>query len=181
MAGGVVCGRCQRRPPAYAATHAAAAYAWPLDSLIHACKYRQQLWLFDGLAMVLDAAVPAVTHVDALLPMPLDPARLAERGYNQAYELARRLARRRGLPVLSCQVRRRRNSAHQADLPLRQRIRNMRGAFSVRQPLPARIAIVDDVMTSGASVAELAQTLRRAGVSHVEVWILARTLPQARR
>lgn len=109
--------------------------------------------------------------------MPLDQQRLAERGFNQAHELARGLAKVYHLPLLTSHLQREYRPQHQADLPLAERAKQIKGIFSVLKPLPERVAIVDDVMTSGASINELARTLKQSGVKYVEAWVLARTYP----
>ena len=112
--------------------------------------------------------------------MPLSVERQRERGYNQAAEIARVVAARSGVPLLSAGVRRIRAAPPQAVLPWAARERNVRGAFACDVDLTGlRIAIIDDVMTTGASLSELAGTLRAAGAAGVENWIVARTLPPA--
>ena len=110
--------------------------------------------------------------------MPLHPRRLAQRGFNQSVEIGRLVAQSRGLPFSTGIVERVRDTQPQADLPLRRRSANVRRAFACLQEVAGkRIAVVDDVMTSGATLDEVARTLKRAGASHVENWVLARTWP----
>jgi ComF family protein len=125
----------------------------------------------------LDHAVPNQLP-DLLLPMPLHPARLKERGFNQALELARILAPQCRLPLDRDACRRIRDTPPQATLPLKARRKNLRGAFnaSTEQVCSKRIGIVDDVMTSGSSLNELAATLKKAGAVEVECWVMARAL-----
>ena len=109
------------------------------------------------------------------MPVPLHPSRLRERGYNQALEIARPVARHLGIALDYHCTRRVRATPPQTELPRRQRHGNVHGAFALcRTPKATRIAIVDDVMTSGHTVNELAGCLRRAGVRHIEVWVVAR-------
>lgn len=171
------CGACLKHPAAFDLTHAALRFAYPIDSVVHAFKYRHALGLARPLARVLQQALPERPAVDALLAMPLSAARLRERGYNQAHELARILASDYHLPLLTRNVGRADRALHQAALPLSERARNVRGVFSVTGPLPPRIAVVDDVMTSGSSLDELARTLKLAGAIYIEAWVLARTYP----
>lgn len=112
---------------------------------------------------------------DALLPVPIHPRRLRERGYNQALELARPVARTLGLPLLPHALRRLRATSPQMTLPEAARAANVRGAFAVHGPLPAHVVLVDDVLTTGATTGELARTLKAAGCARVEVWCACRT------
>ena len=112
---------------------------------------------------------------EAILPVPLHSTRLRERGFNQALELARPMAQALALPLLIHHSQRTRATVAQTSLSAKQRRKNIRGAFQVTQPLPARhIAIVDDVMTTGQTINELAKTLRKAGATHIDVWVCAR-------
>ena len=116
---------------------------------------------------------------DRLIALPLSIERQRERGYNQAAEIARLAAARTGIPLLSAGVRRVRAAPPQAVLPWAARERNVRGAFACDADLAGlRVAVIDDVMTTGASLSELARTLRAAGATRIENWVVARTLPQ---
>ncbi len=175
---GTVCGRCLRRPPPYADVFAPLRYAEPVDRLIAEFKFRGKLThaaLFGTL--LIEAAEASGRHPpELLLPVPLHRSRLRERGYNQALELARPLARHWGVGVDAFALSRVRATAAQMQLPAKQRLKNVRGAFALRDGvrLPASVAVVDDVMTTGATVSEIAKLLRRAGVKRVEVWAVAR-------
>jgi ComF family protein len=129
--------------------------------------------LADGLMDA--AATPDWTWPDAIVPVPLHPQRLRQRGYNQALEMARLLERRLALPVAAACCQRIRSTQAQSALAARQRRSNIRGAFDVTAPLPRHLAILDDVVTTGATVSELARVLRRHGCERVDVWALART------
>ena len=180
--GGAVCGRCLAHAPAWDAAVAAGLYAFPLDRLVQRLKYGADLPLAAALgALLADAATVAgaSSRVDAIVPMPLDAARQRERGYNQARELARAVRRATGLPLRDGLVRSR-ATAPQASLAWRERARNVRGAFAATRPFAgARVALVDDVMTSGATAAAASAALRRGGAARIEVWVVART-PGAR-
>jgi len=176
------CGNCQREPPPYAATVCVADYAFPWDRLIGAFKFQGRAELAGVLASRLAAAVQAAGPAlpDRVLPVPLSPRRLAERGYNQAWELARRTAALLGVPADATSLQRPLDTAHQADLDRAERQRNLRAAFLVeprhQPPLRGlRLALVDDVMTTGATVREASTMLLRAGAASVDVWVLART------
>lgn len=176
-ASGGVCGRCLRHPPAFETACAAYRYAFPVDVLIRRCKYDGVLELTDGFAQALADAVADLPRPDLLLPMPLHPTRLAERGFNQAAEIARRLARRLDMAWATTGLSRLRDTPPQAGLDLRARRRNLRGAFRCELDLHGRhVALVDDVMTSGASLHELAQAARRAGALHLSAWVVARAV-----
>jgi len=177
-----VCGACLMMPPAFDAALAAVDYAAPWDRLVTAFKFHDAL---DLAAVFADAIVAAERSRDAprptlLLPVPLAPRRLRERGYNQAWELARGIARRRGIAAEGALLLRIRETAHQLALPLADRAGNVRGAFAVeprrRAELADRhVAIVDDVMTTGVTAAEIAGVVKQSGAAMVEVWVLART------
>ena len=171
--GGAICGRCLTEKPAYDATRAALAYDFPADALVHALKFRGELALAPFLGKLLGQSLGA-DRVDCIVAVPLSPRRLRERGYNQAVEIARHLGRP-GLDVALCE--RTRDSRPQMELPFEERQRNVRGAFRcTRSLLGARVAVVDDVMTTGATLNELARTLKDAGAVHVSNWVVTRAL-----
>lgn len=177
---GAVCAACLKRPPAFDAVAVACDYAWPIDALIARMKYGPDLTLVAPLAALLGdtlAAMPAFAArvPQRILPVPLAPGRLRERGFNQALEIARPLARRFGVALDTRSLRRERDSAPQAALGLEARGRNVRGAFSCAALDGLHVAIVDDVMTSGATLREVAQCARRAGARGVHCWVVART------
>jgi ComF family protein len=170
---GAVCGRCLSTSPAYDATRAALVYDFPADALVHALKFRGELALAPLLAELLGAKIEE-DRVDHVVPVPLSARRLRERGYNQSVEIARGLRKDR-LDVGLCE--RIRDVAPQIELPYDERQRNVRGAFRCTRALVgARIAVVDDVMTTGATLNEIARTLKAAGAVHVVNWVVARTL-----
>jgi len=174
---GALCGHCLRRPPAFTRAVAVYGYAFPLDALVKHCKYGGALEVTDWFADRLAAELAGVPPPDLILPMPLHPARLAERGFNQAAEIARRLARSLEIPWSPEGCRRVRDTPPQAGLELKARRRNLRGAFACDLDLTGRrVALVDDVMTSGASLDELAKVVRKAGAAEVHAWVVARTL-----
>jgi len=176
------CGRCLREPPPLDRTVAALDYAFPWDGLLQHFKYHQALDLRESLLERLNTALNAadVVEPDWLLPVPVSNERLRERGYNQAHELARALARRRVLRCDPEMLLRVRHNERQAGLKLEARAANVRGVFAV-DPLRlprlrgCTVALLDDVMTSGATLYELAGVLLQAGVMSVQAWVVART------
>ncbi len=182
------CGRCQHSPPPFQRCVAAVDYAFPWDRLVARFKFQQQAELAGLLAGVLHNALQQsqdsqplqAAPVAAVLPVPLSEARLAERGYNQAWELARRLAARQGLPAHADWLLRLRDTPHQVGLQRQARERNLRDALWVPPAAAAalagrHLALVDDVMTTGATVTAATQALLAAGAASVQVWVLART------
>jgi ComF family protein len=176
---GSLCGACLRRAPAFDATVAAFIYAFPVDELIQSLKYRGRLALAEWAADALcDTVAAGNAKPDLLVAMPLSRARQRERGYNQALEIARLVARHSRVTLLQRDVVRVKDAPPQATMPWKERAKNIRGAFACARDLGGKtIAVIDDVMTTGASLNELAGTLKRAGAARVENWIVARTLP----
>lgn len=176
---GALCGRCMSEAPHYDATHAALAYAYPLDAAIQAFKYEGRLGLSRSFAALMHAAA-AREPVDLLIATPLAPERLAERGYNQAHELARLIARQRRVKIDARAVTRIKAAPPQAELPWKERAKNIRGAYAAARRFDGlHVAVVDDVMTTGSTLNELAKVLKKAGAVKVTNWVLARTLPAA--
>ncbi len=183
----LVCGACLRNPPAFDATIVAADYQAPIDQLVLALKFGAALPLAALLGNLLEeamlTAMPERSNwPDLLAPVPLGPQRLIERGYNQALEIARPLARSLTLPLLPDLLVRVRDTQAQAAMPARQRQQNMRAAFVVPAQSMAsvtgrHVGLIDDVMTTGATLHELASTLKRCGARRVTNLVFARTLP----
>lgn len=173
-------------PPPCARTLAACAYAPPVDAMVQALKYGGQLALGRVLGQILAArAADLGMHrgIDCLLAVPLHPSRLAGRGFNQSAEIARFAARRLGVPVEPRLAIRYRDTRPQVGLTPAERRDNLAGAFAVPGAVRGlRIAIVDDVITTGSTVTELARALDAAGAASVDVWCVARaTLDSAVR
>ena len=172
-----LCGHCQRDPPAFTATTAALHYRPPVDHLVQRLKFSGELALAPLLATLLAEKLrrrrPPMPGL--LIPVPLHRTRLRERGFNQVTEITRSLARLLDLTLDRRICRRVRRTGTQSLLPVGSRRGNVRNAFAVTgTPGAAHVAIIDDVMTSGHTVNELARVLKRAGVETVEVWVVAR-------
>jgi ComF family protein len=169
--GGHVCGACLKSAPAFDATFAIWRYAFPVDRLVQALKFEHRLALagFFGAAM----RARARPQGDVLIPVPLSPNRLKERGFNQAVEIARTL----GIPLDVSACRRTAETLPQTSLPWKERRRNIRNAFECGVDLSGKsVVVVDDVMTTGATLDELARTLKRHGAAKVTNWVVARAL-----
>ena len=170
-----ICGQCLKHPPLYARTTALYIYTFPVDRLIQAMKYGEQMILANAFAKKLADHITELP--DLIIPMPLHPAKLRERGYNQAQLLASKLARVLNVKLLSDGCRRLRDTAPQTDLPWRERKINMRDAFGCDVDLGGkRVALVDDVMTTGASLNALAAAVHKRGAAEISAWVIARTL-----
>ena len=175
-AGDGPCGACLRRAPPLDAVHAAFVYGFPIDRLLPRFKFHHDLASGALLARCMAAVFAPLPRPDALVPVPLHDARLRRRGYDQALELTRPLARRLALPLRDDLLRRTRATSAQSELAAIARRRNVRGAFACgdRAAMPAHVALVDDVMTTGATLHAAAIALRRAGVTRVDAWVCAR-------
>lgn len=174
---GEVCGRCLARPPYYDATSAAFRYAFPIDKLVQSFKYGHRLALASYFGRQL-AWLSEIGAADLIIPLPLHPMRLRERGFNQALELARPVGKACRIPIDERSCSRIRHTAIQADLPWRERARNVRGAFHCTSDFTGkRLLLVDDVMTTGSSLNELARTLKLHGAAQVALLVVARTMP----
>ena len=172
----VTCGACLRRPPPQARCIAAFHYAAPLDRLMPRLKFHADLATGRLLSQLMASCLADADRPDAVVPLPLHRGRLRERGYDHALELARPLARHLALPLRSDLLQRVRATPPQSRLDAVQRRRNVRGAFVVdtTRDIPAHVALLDDVMTTGATVHAAVRALQRAGVQRVDVWVCAR-------
>lgn len=177
------CGPCADRP-APDGLVAALAYEFPVDRMVTRAKFSGALWLSAALGELLACAVAADlagrAPPELVIPVPLHHRRLAHRGYNQALEIARPVASILGLRLVPRACRRVRATPSQTALAAEERRRNLRGAFVAGSEVAgARIAVVDDVMTTGSTAAAMVEALRSAGAARVEVWVAARVLEDA--
>lgn len=171
---------CRRGPPLPGIVVAATAYGFPIDSLVQQLKFggRQPVARVLGelLADTARARYCGYTLPAALVPVPLHPGRQRQRGFNQAERIAAASGAALGIPVLRDAVQRLRATPAQSGLDLRQRRRNLRNAFQITGELPAHVAIVDDVVTTGSTLLALGRTLQGAGVTRIDAWAVARTV-----
>lgn len=180
---GVPCAECRLRPPPFSAARAALHYAFPVDAALKALKFRRQLHYVPAFVAVLELVLESMPEhafpaVDAIVPVPLYRWRHATRGFNQAYELAKPLARTLSLPLVGG-ARRIRRTRPQAGLSAAARRRNLRNAFAVSGRLDCRHPLIlDDVMTTGETCRQLARALLSAGADEVSVLTVARASPK---
>ncbi len=172
----VRCGRCLARPAHFDRTIALGDYAPPLDGMVTAFKSGARLDLARVFGLLLAARARSLGPIGAIVPVPLSAQRMRARGFNQSLEMARTIGRSLNVPVLRQALVRRLSGPPQQALPLPARRRNVRGAFSAPRALAAKsVALIDDVMTSGATLDEAARTLKAAGAGPVVNLIVART------
>jgi ComF family protein len=179
---GLVCGSCLNSSPDFDATHSLFTYDFPLDTMMQRYKYGSMLNLGNIFGAMLSKKIN-LAGVDLIIPMPMHPKRLKERGFNQSLEIAKVITKNHTEKLDYTSTQRQKYTPPQASLPLKERVKNIKGVFKVNADAMEhfknkRIAIIDDVMTTGASLNELAKTLKQAGADHVECWVIARTLPK---
>lgn len=171
-----ICGRCLTNPPSFDATYAPLLYRQPVRHLVQALKFHRHYAHARLLGLLLaESLAHRGTFPELVLPVPLHASRLRQRGFNHSAEIAREVARRLAIPLAVGVVARCRATPPQVGLTAKARTRNVRHAFAVTRPLRARhVAILDDVMTTGSTVNELAGVLRTAGVERIDIWVCAR-------
>ncbi len=176
----LLCGECLKQPRPFDATYALYLYESPITKLILALKFNHQLVYARVLGELLAMKIQTDWYQDKplpeiIIPVPLHPKRLQERGFNQALEIARPIARHLKLPVNVKACARTKYTAAQATLPANERQRNIKNAFAVVKKLSYQhIAVIDDVITTGNTISEFCQTLKAAGVKKIDVWCCAR-------
>ena len=175
-----ICGACLTKPPAFTRTIAALRYTFPVDAMIHALKYQTNLAIAPILANLLITRLIATERMpDIIIPMPLHRVRLRERGFNQAMEISRYISKHMRIVLLPDSCQRIKHTPPQTGLPWKDRQKNIRKAFSCKIDLSGKhVALVDDVMTTGATLNELAKVLRKQGATEISNWVIARTLPE---
>lgn len=177
---GARCDACRRSPPPLTRVVAPFLYASPFDRWLPGFKFHRDMAAGRLLAQLMLEACATAPRPDAVVPVPLHRRRLRARGYNQALELAKPLAQALALPLRTDFLRRTRATAAQSSLHALERNRNLAGAFSTaarrcNPTPPAHVVLVDDVMTTGATLHAAARTLLAAGVARVDAWACART------
>jgi ComF family protein len=176
LAGAGTCGECQRREPAFDEALAAFEYRFPVDRLIQRFKYAGDLAVGRWLALRLAERVALHEAPDLLVAPPLTASRLRARGFNQAVVIARHVGKRLRVRHSHAAFTKVRDTSPQPELGRRQRLANLRGAFRCELRLSGEhVAIVDDVMTTGATAHALSKLLKAHGASRVSVWAVART------
>lgn len=172
------CAACLAKPPPWDEARAALSYSFPADTLVQALKFKHQLAAGPALARAMACAPPTLAGAGScwLVPVPLHFSRYLRRGFNQADELAMPLARLTGLPLAGRWLYRCRRTPAQSALTARQRRDNLHGAFRWRGPAlaGAQALLIDDVMTTGSTLAECSRVLRGAGAGKISVWVAAR-------
>lgn len=171
------CGACLKQAPYFDATHAPLRYAFPVDRLVQVLKYQHRLVVAGFFAEQMLRASQYHAPGDLFMALPLSQVRLQERGFNQAIEIARPLARQLGKPLAIQGYARTLDTVPQTTLPWKERQKNIRGAFECTLDLSGKqIIVIDDVMTTGATLNEFARTLKKHGASRVTNWVVARAL-----
>ena len=174
---GLRCGHCLKTSPAFDTTFALWPYAFPISTLVHQFKYQHRLAVGRFFSDALLAGPRPAG--DVILPVPLSAEHLRERGFNQALELARLLSKHLGIPLDIDSLHRTGHRPAQASLPWKERHKNIRHAFECRADFSGKtVILVDDVMTTGATLNEVASTLKKHGAAKVINWVVARALKE---
>ena len=167
------CGRCLQNPPLWQSLRCVDSYQFPYDKLLHRFKYQKQFWharnLVDLLAKEITNPAPMI------IPVPMHWKRQIIRGYNQSHVLAMLLAKKFNRPCSASALIRTKATKQQQGLNKKQRSINLRNAFSLTEPLPDHIALVDDVVTTGSTINEICKLLKHNNVKHIDVYCIARS------
>lgn len=174
----IICGHCQRNRPFFSKAHVPYLYQAPLKQLIWQFKYQQKLFLARDFAMAIRESLKDSSELpDILLPVPLHNNKLCRRGYNQSHELARMLGQQLNIPVLNDCLVRHIDTQSQQGLKLKERQKNVKNAFAITKNSDFKdkhIVLVDDVMTTGSTLNELARLMVKQSNARVDVWCIAR-------
>jgi len=171
-----VCSRCRKQPPPYTHTQAVFSYSYPVNQLITAAKFNHNFALLNLLGHQMAQHLTIESYPDVLIPVPLHPKRLRYRGYNQSLELAKCISKQTGIPLNHTASQRIKNTRPQVGLSAAERETNIKQAFRVKwiKPNWQYIILIDDVMTTGGTVAELTNEFINRGIQRVDVWCCAR-------
>lgn len=173
---GETCGNCLNNAPHYDKTHALFSYTYPVDRIIQHYKYNNALFLSRTFGLLLKDGM-IESDIDLIIPMPLHPNRMQARGFNQSLEMGKVIAKHRNLKLDTTSCSRIKNTPPQSSLKPKDRIKNMNGAFDCQGTMSGmHIVLIDDVMTTGASLNALAKTLKQAGATKVSCYVIARTI-----
>ncbi len=167
------CGRCLRKPPLWDRLVCVGDYTFPYDSLLHKFKYKGQYWLSSPLSNLLADNIENPAPI--LLPVPMHWTRRLLRGFNHSNLLAQALARQLNVNCDSGLLIRTKATPQQQGLTRKKRLSNLKGVFQISSPPPEHVALVDDVVTTGATLAELSLLLRKHGVKHIDVYCIVRS------
>ena len=176
--GGLVCGKCQRDSPPVDRSISVFHYESPINHVIQQYKFHESLFLAKWLAeFLIEQVKREYDQLPSLIvPVPLHPKRLKQRGFNQALELSKIISKKLAINHAPKLCRRLKNTSPQAELPAQDRQKNLRGVFQTNENLDGEhIVLIDDVMTTGSTLNEIAKTLKKAGAVRVDAWVIART------
>lgn len=172
-----LCGHCLNQPPEQDLSFSLFPYLDPVDRLIADLKYHDNVFLSQFFAQLMSDKLRTRPLPDLLIPIPLHPNRLRQRGYNQSLELAKALSTRLGIPTSHDYLIRIIDTQSQAAIPFKARKKNIQHAFKfIQTKVPAHIAIIDDVLTTGHTANAAAKQLRKAGATTIEIWTIARAI-----
>ncbi len=173
-----ICGQCLKQSPAFKQTRALFRYAFPIDRILQSYKYQERLTIAHFFANSCLQNLYKPDLVDFVVPMPLHPSRLKTRGFNQSLEIARQLSKAWKIPLDKHSCKRIKNTPPQASLTLKDRVKNVHNAFECQTDFSQQhILIIDDVMTTGASLNALSKAILKAGAQSVSCLVMARTVP----
>lgn len=172
-----ICGACMTAPPTAGRCVSVLHYDSPVDYLIKHMKYHNQLAIAELMGKLIATKVKkqALPLPEQIIPIPLHIDRLQQRGYNQAIEIGKTVSRELAIPLNLTDCTRIRSTTPQFDLPANERVDNIKNAFEISHQLKAKhVALIDDVMTTGSTVQEVAKELLNSGATQVDIWVCAR-------
>lgn len=175
------CGECLQSPPSFERTYVCVHYQKPIDRLIQQLKFQKNLSYAQLIGDIMAEKFVVAERPHCLIPVPLHPSRLRERGFNQAIEIARPLSKKLQIPLCLDAFVRIKDTRAQSALNTRERNQNIKQAFACKKTMTYKhVAIVDDVMTTGNTLRALADTIKKSGVEKISLWVFARTVLCAR-